>query len=96
MSYSERLVALNLPSIQYRQLRNDLLQTYKILHNIDNLNPSDFFTVRADSTTRNSDLKLYKYSARTQVRSNFLSFRVNNVWNSLTAHSRLAPNILTF
>ena len=31
MSYSERLSALNLPSIQYRQLRNDLLQTYKII-----------------------------------------------------------------
>ena len=96
MSYSERLIALNLPSVQYRQLRNDLLQTYKILHKIDNLNSSDFFTVRADSKTRNSDLKLYKYSTKTQVRSNFLSFRVNNIWNSLTAHSRLAPSILTF
>ena len=42
-SYTERLIALDLPSIKYRQLRADLIQTYKILHDIDNVNKYDYF-----------------------------------------------------
>ena len=37
LSYTERLKILGLPSIKFRQTRGDLIQTYKILHNIDNI-----------------------------------------------------------
>ena len=55
-SYSERLSELKLPSIKYRQLRGDLIQTYKIINSIDNVDYSEFFTL-SNSSTRNSHTK---------------------------------------
>ena len=63
-NYSERLRILKLPSIKYRQLRGDLIQTYKIITNIENVNCLDFFEIRESSNTRNSHLKLYKEFAK--------------------------------
>ena len=54
LSYSERLVSLDLPSIKYRQIRADLIQTYKILHGIDNINKDNLFTLSNCNNTRNS------------------------------------------
>ena len=35
MSYPQRLQKLGIPSLQYRRLRADMLQVYKILHGIE-------------------------------------------------------------
>ena len=34
MIYSERLKRLNLPTLRYRRHRGDMIEVYKILHNI--------------------------------------------------------------
>ena len=34
LSYHERLRALNIPSLEYRRSRGDMIETYKILHTI--------------------------------------------------------------
>ena len=39
LSYEERLRALNLPSLEHRRRRGDMLQVYKILNGIDRLDP---------------------------------------------------------
>ena len=94
-SYYERLLDLKLPSVKYRQLRADLIQTYKIVHNIDNLNRSDFFTFNKNNT-RKSNLKLNKEHAQCNTRKNFLSVRINNTWNALKEDTRAAENLLKF
>ena len=95
MTYQERLKELKLPSIKYRQLRGDLIQTFKIIHNIDNVKCDDFFTINSNNT-RNSDLKLYKERARTNIRSNFLTYRINNLWNSLSTSTKTSKTVNTF
>ncbi|KAK3850893.1 hypothetical protein Pcinc_042426 [Petrolisthes cinctipes] len=40
LSYSGRLASLQLPTLQFRRLRADVIQTFKILKNIDNINYS--------------------------------------------------------
>ena len=35
LSYSERLKALVFPTLEYRRERADMIQVYKILHDID-------------------------------------------------------------
>ena len=95
LPYTERLKILKLPSIKYRQVRADLIQTYKIIHSIDNLSCSEFFTF-CNRQTRNSKLKLYKQHASSKIRSNYFTNRVNNFWNSLSESSREALNINEF
>ena len=95
LPYIERLKKLNLPSLEYRQLRGDLLQTFKIIHDIDNIDKNEFFSM-SDNETRNKNLKLFKHFAKTKVRYNFLPFRINNIWNSLHTNTRNSKDILTF
>ena len=95
LPYTERLKILKLPSIKYRQVRADLIQTYKIIHSIDNLSCSEFFTF-CNNQTRNSKLKLYKQHASSKIRSNYFTNRVNNFWNSLSESSREALSINEF
>ena len=42
LSYKEILKFTNLPSIKYRQTRSDLMQTFKIIHLIDNIEKDEF------------------------------------------------------
>ena len=95
MKYKDRLVTLNLPSIKYRQLRGDLIQTFKIIHGIDNIDCNTFFIFN-NSTTRNSNLKLYKERCNTVIRSNFLSHRINSYWNDLPNHIKCAETVNKF
>ena len=93
--YETRLQTLKLPILKYRQTRTDLIQTYKILNNLDNLNQEDFYKFTT-SNTRNSDLKLYKEYAKSVTRSNFLPLRINSTWNSLSYKTRSSENVLAF
>ena len=96
LTYADRLRHLNLPSIQYRQLRGDLIQTYKIVHDIDNVTKLDFFHANPSTKTRKSYLKLEKEYARSTARCNFLSNRVKNYWNDLSFEAKSAKDVNTF
>ena len=52
LSYEERLKKLGIPTLQYRRLRADMLQVYKIVHGVDRINPEIFFTFADSSITR--------------------------------------------
>ena len=96
LSYVDRLKQLNLPSIKYRQMRGDLIQTYKIIHNIDNLDKDSFFRLNPSNNTRNSHLKLEKEFSKSSTRSNFLSNRIKNLWNGLPERVKAAEDLNTF
>ena len=57
--YDERLRALGIPSSQYRRLRADMIQTYKIIHGIDRINIELFFEMSTSTRTGHS-CKLFK------------------------------------
>ena len=59
-TYQERLSALNLPSLQYRRLRMDLIMTYKILQGTVHLRKDHFFIMNTNPT-RTNGLKIYKH-----------------------------------
>ena len=40
LSYEERLRELNLPTLEYHRRRGDLIQWFKILHGIDDIDSS--------------------------------------------------------
>ena len=93
--YQERLWSLNLPSLVYRRLRGDLIETYKYTHNHYNIE-SDKLLPRATAITRGHSLKLSKQRFNLDVRKRFYSNRVNNDWNCLPEEIANAPSINSF
>ena len=90
LTYKERLVRLNLPSLELRQLYLDLILCYKIVFGLVCVNFDDFFTFRRDEwwrdecpQTRGHSYKLYKPRCTNSVRQNFFVERVIDVWNCL-------------
>ena len=79
--YSERLASLKLPTLEFRRLRGDLLQTHKIIHKKDNMN--DIFYFNNKNRTRGHTWKMAKQRCSLKQRRHFFSNRVINSWNSL-------------
>lgn len=96
LPYKERLISLGLPSLEYRRLRGDMIQTYKILNNIDNLDPKFFFERHNDNRTRGHSYKLKIPFCRLNVRKYCFSVRVVSEWNSLTEEIVTSPSINCF
>ena len=84
LEYEERLRKLNLPTLEFRRLRGDLIETYKITHNIyDPLTTKTLFSYDVDERTRSHTLKFYKSRFNKTKFQNFFTNRVINIWNTL-------------
>ena len=76
-SYSERLVACNLPSLELCRLTCDLVLCYKIEHKLINLNFNDYFELENSKYhTRGHIYKLRIPKCMNGIRKNFFSIRV--------------------
>ena len=91
LPYNERLKKLGIPSLEYRRLRADVIEVYKIVNQIDRIPIDKFFTINDEISTRNNGLKLFKKRSRLNVRANVFSNRVVNAWNLLPCEVVLAP-----
>ena len=83
LPYPDRLTTLNLTTLYYRRKRTDILQVYRIIHKIDNLDFDTFFSLN-NNQTRGHQWKLQKPSvSKNKIRRNTFSYRVINNWNNL-------------
>ena len=82
-TYEQRLKELILFSVEYRRLRGDMIQVYKILNKMDRVEPEKFF-ITCPSNTRGHSKKLFKQRCKKDVRKYAFSQRVVDNWNSLT------------
>ena len=71
LSYSDRLAALNLPSLELRRLQNDVIWCYKILFGVAEM--PEFSLVKR---TRGHCFKLFKRCSNTCAKSSFFSVSV--------------------
>jgi len=83
LSYTERLLRLNIPSLELRRLQLDLIFCYKIVFGRICTNVDDFFTFSPSPQTRGHPYKLYKSRCTHAARRNFFVERVVDVWNYL-------------
>ena len=81
-SYSERIKELNLMTLEQRRERIDMIQTYKIINNIDNVSVSDYFEF-CENPTRNHGFKLKINRFNTPILGHFFTFRIAQQWNKL-------------
>ena len=108
-SYTEKLKLVGLTSLFDRRRRGDMLQTFKILNNIDDVDYQTWFTkvsevqqrtrqavtVSADGTVVDC-LNLVPRRAKLGIRKNFFSCRVVEHWNNLPVVVKHADNVQDF
>ena len=95
LSYKERLMALNLPTLTYRRKRGDMIMVFKIMKGIVDLNYTTFFKLNANNT-RGHKLKLFKQRSQLNVRRNFFSQRIVESWNELPKEIVNCTTVLDF
>ena len=95
LSYEQRLRKLKLPTLVYRRLRGDLINTYKYLMGEYDVDPC-LPPLEKDRRTRGHDKKLKKMHCRTDKRRYFFTQRVGAWWNSLPQEVIDAPTINSF
>ena len=96
LNYEQRLTKLGLPSLQYRRVRADMIQVFKIVTGLDRINSKIFFEFAHDSKTRGHKYKLQKPRYRTNLRGHCFSNRIVDVWNSLSSYVIEAPDLNSF
>ena len=111
-TYEEKLKQCGLTLLVDRRVRGDLIQTYKIINQIDDISIDTFFTMAGDRhshATRNtavigpeneqlSNKNLVKVQAnyRYDMRRNFFSQRVVDNWNILPNSVKNAADVNSF
>ena len=95
LSYRERLERLEIPSLQSRRERGDMITVYKYVKGLDIVNCDQFFD-RRGTRTRGHNMRFKKKEARRDVRKHFFSVRVVDKWNALSSEVVEARNIHNF
>ena len=84
LSYPERLQKLMLPSLEFRRIRGDFIEVYKIVNNIyDQTTTNSLFSFNLNSITRSHSFKLTKPRVNTKKYQDFFTNRVIDSWNKL-------------
>ena len=82
--YSVRLSKTKLLSLEMRRLRSDLIEVFKIMHNLEGVKREDFFQLRTATGRRGHSLTILKQHCRLNVRKYFFTHRVEDTWNKLS------------
>ena len=97
LSYEKRLKNLKLPSLEYRRLRGDLIECFKIIHHkYDPLTTDKLLTLTSNSITRTNSLKITKPRFNSDQLKNFFINRVVNLWNKLPYYVVNASSLNNF
>ena len=106
-SYEEKLKQIKLETLQARRMRGDMIETFKILHGFENVNPDKFFnkagsqhlhrtrltSVLSSETVETPSFGLVKKKHNLALRGNFFSQRSVIPWNNLPAEVRASKSI---
>ena len=83
LSYKDRLLFLQLPTLKYRRFRGDMIEVYKIVNGLYDAKVVPPLERNLDSRTRGNSFKLKVERCKYDVRKFSFCNRVVNVWNSL-------------
>ena len=95
MSYERRLKQLNLYSLEKRRIRGQLIETFKILKGIENIDHRKLFTLSTNQTRSNGwklDLKRFN----TSQCGDFFTYKIASYWNKLPTDVVNSTNINQF
>jgi len=97
LPYEKRLERLNLPSLEFRRFRGDLIQVYKIVHkHYDRRSVNNLFTFSQDTRLRGHSYKITKFITRKRQYQHFFTNRIVNKWNGLSQDTVSSKSINIF
>ena len=85
-----------MPSLQHRRLRGDMIDTYKIVTGIYDVDKKSFFKPAMELGTRGQCHKLYIHHAGSFLKQKSFGNRVVNEWTQLPRHVIEAKNVNMF
>ena len=84
LSYEDRLRLLDLPTLRYRRYRGDMIECFKITHNLyDPAASAGLLPMAPPSGLRRHKYHIERQDYKYEIRKNFFSLRVENQWNHL-------------
>jgi len=109
-AYEDKLKQVGLTTLVKRQHSGDMIQTFKIMNGIDDVNPRTWFIPASDRMsqptrttthiledgTPTTTLNLLVPKARLDLRKNFFSNRIINSWNSLPVQIKNSTSVNSF
>ena len=111
-SYEEKLAQVGLTTLIDRRARGDFIQTYKIMHQVDDIPVETFFKaageghehalrgaviISEEGETKNMNLSIPETNCRTlDLRRYSFSHRVVNPWNNLPDEVKFAESVNQF
>ena len=82
--YKDRLTLCQLSTLEGRRLRGDLIEAFKLLKDLDQINYNNFFVLDVNTSRKKLPAwKVAKPRARLDIRLHNFSHRVVNCWNNL-------------
>ena len=103
-NYEQKLREVGLTTLEERRVRGDMIQTFRILNDIDKVEASTWFAMANErdrlgaAHTRHSrdTTRVVEGVSKTDVRRNFFSQRVPGHWNALPVTTRQQTSVLEF
>ncbi len=80
-SYEERLLALNLTTLEQRRERGDLITIYRMMKGMEDLDRDDLMITWDTRNTRPQDKMVKNYFCRRDIKKKSFPHRVVDVWN---------------
>ena len=96
LSYKERLMNLNLPTLKLRRLRGDMIEVFKILNSYYDESCVPNLSRNFDTRTRGNSLKLIHTRSKLDIRKYSFCSRVVGFWNSLPDYVVKAASLNSF
>ena len=95
LTYKDRLRHLDIPSLQHRRNRGDMITTYKILTGKFNIDKHKQFKFH-HLNTRGHPFKIFNEYSKSFLKSHLFSYRIVNSWNSLPSQVFEAKSVNVF
>ena len=95
VGYVRRLERLNLYSLEKRRLRGQLIETFKMLKGVNNIDYRHLFTF-SNNRTRSNGWKLELKRFNTSQCGNFFTYKIAPIWNRLPAEAVNSASVEQF
>lgn len=96
LPYNRRLDLISLTSLKTRQNRADLIQMFRITHDLFPQKKEKFLQIATDKRLRGHRFKISKEPFKTTTRKTFLTNRAFDLWNDLSANIVEADSVYKF